>query len=411
MNETPYRVLIADDEPIIREGLRESIDWAALGMKVVGEAEDGEEALELALDLDVHLALVDMNMPFLNGISLMRKLRERLPDCRFVIITGHDEFDYAREGIRLGVEDYILKPVNPEALRGVLLRVKDSLDGEAKQAGYLKLASEQIRRNIPMLKARFGQEWAEGRLGGEEIGERLAFLGLPSDPLLQLCVIRWPEPEAAQPILKESDRQLYWFAAENIVSELAGQRRHMLIRDSSGLLLLFLWDTAEQEIAEVIERQVRRFLKLGVQAHIESVPPGSDPENLPDVYKRCREAVYKDAQLSPLVRRAREYIRDYYGDPELTLEAFARNLQVSPVYLSRVLKKELGDSFVALLTHTRIRKAIELLNTTDLPIYEIAEQSGYDSQHYFSTAFKKVMGVSPNQYRRGAAFPERPSGQ
>ncbi|NGZ77590.1 response regulator transcription factor [Saccharibacillus alkalitolerans] len=409
MREEPYRVLIADDEPIIREGLREAVNWEELGMEVAGEAEDGEEALELALSLRVHLVLVDMNMPFLNGISVMRKLRERLPDCRFVIITGHDEFDYAREGIRLGVEDYILKPVNPELLRGVVLRVKESLDSEAKQAGYLKLASEQIRRNIPLLKARFGQEWAEGLLNGEEIEERLKFLGLPAASPVQLCVIRWPEPEAAQPVMRESDRQLYLFAAENIVSELAGERRHMLIRDSGGLLLLFLWDAAEAEIAAHIERSVRRFLKITVQAHIESVTSGT--ESLPNVYKRCREAVYKDAQLSPLVRRAREYIRDYYGDPDLTLESFARDLQVSPVYLSRVLKKELGDSFVALVTHARIRKAIELLNTTDLPIYEIAEQSGYDSQHYFSTAFKKVMGVSPNQYRRGAAFPDQPSGR
>ncbi|MDO3410257.1 response regulator [Saccharibacillus sp. CPCC 101409] len=409
MKEAPYRVLIADDEPIIREGLREAVDWAALGMEVAGEAEDGEEALELALELNPSLVLVDMNMPFLSGIELMKKLRERLPDCRFVIITGHDEFDYAREGIRLGVEDYILKPVNPELLRGVLLRVKENLDNRAKQDEYLKLASEQIRRNIPMLQARFGQEWAEGLLEEEEAEERLRFLGLPPASPAQLCVVRWPEPEAAQPVIRENDRQLYLFAAENIVSELAGTRRSMLIRDSAGLLLLFLWDEAEDGMTAQIERSVRQFLKITVQAHMESV--GGAAASLPEVYKRCREAVYKDAQLSPLVRRAREYIRDYYGDPELTLESFARNLQVSPVYLSRVLKKELGDSFVALLTHTRIRRAIQLLNSTDLPIYEIAEQSGYDSQHYFSTAFKKVMGVSPNQYRRGAAFPDQPAGR
>ncbi|WP_172254621.1 response regulator [Saccharibacillus deserti] len=409
MRETPYRVLIADDEPIIREGLREAVNGAGLGMEVVGEAEDGEEALELALSLNVHLVLVDMNMPFLNGIALMRKLREQLPDCRFVIITGHDEFDYAREGIRLGVEDYMLKPVNPELLRGVLLRVKENLDNLAKQAGYLKLASEQIRRNIPLLKARFGQEWAEGLLGEDEIEERLGFLGLPSSSPVQLCVIRWGERESVQPVLRESDRQLYTFATENIVSELTGSRRNMLMQDTAGLLLLFLWDAAEADLAAIIERSVRRFLKIAVNAHMEPVSGGV--LSLPDTYLRCRAAVYKDAQLSPLVRRAREYLGEYYGDPELTLESFARTLQVSPVYLSRILKKELGDSFVALLTHARIRKAIELLNSTDLPIYEIAERSGYDSQHYFSTAFKKVIGVSPNQYRRGAAFPDQPAGR
>ncbi|QDH20153.1 response regulator [Saccharibacillus brassicae] len=407
MKESKYRVLIADDEPIIREGLREAVDWAQLGMEVAGEAEDGEEALELALRLNVHLVLVDMNMPFLNGIALMRRLREQLPDCRFVIITGHDEFDYAREGIRLGVEDYMLKPVNPDLLQGILRRVKESLDNQAKQAGYLKLASEQIRRNIPLLKARFGQEWAEGRLGEEEIEERLAFLELPSASPAQLCVVRWAERESAQSMLRESDRQLYAFAIENIASELAGDRRNLLVRDSAGLLLLFLWDAAEDDLAASIERSVRRFLKIAVNAHAQPLRGGAS--SVPDAYRQCRDAVYKDAQLSPLVRRAREYLGDCYGDPELTLESAARALQVSPVYLSRILKKELGDSFVALLTHTRIRKSIELLNATELSICEIAQRSGYDSQHYFSTSFKKVIGVSPNQYRRGAAFPDQPA--
>ncbi|PQP89874.1 helix-turn-helix transcriptional regulator, partial [Paenibacillus sp. AR247] len=123
-------------------------------------------------------------------------------------------------------------------------------------------------------------------------------------------------------------------------------------------------------------------------------------------YDACREAVFRDAQLSPLVRRARQLIHDNYDRPELTLESFAESLQVSPVYLSRMLKKELGTSFVGFLTQTRIRKAIQLLNATSLTIHEIAEQVGYDSQHYFSTAFKKVMGVSPNRYRRGDAYQE-----
>lgn len=81
-------------------------------------------------------------------------------------------------------------------------------------------------------------------------------------------------------------------------------------------------------------------------------------------------------------------------------------MQVSPVYLSRTLKKELGTSFITLMTQTRIQKAIHLLNSTDLSILDIAERVGYDSQHYFSTAFKKVMGVSPNRYRKGATVQE-----
>ena len=110
--------------------------------------------------------------------------------------------------------------------------------------------------------------------------------------------------------------------------------------------------------------------------------------------------------MSPLVRRAKDYIRETYTEADMSLENFANLMQVSPVYLSRIIKQELGTSFVILVTQLRMSKAIQLLSATDLPINEIAEKVGYDTQHYFSTAFKKAVGVSPNQYRKGAAFQE-----
>lgn len=125
-----------------------------------------------------------------------------------------------------------------------------------------------------------------------------------------------------------------------------------------------------------------------------------------DAYRVSRDRVYGESQLSPIVRRARQLIQEGYADRELTLEALASRLQVSAVYLSRVLKKELNDSFVTLVTRARIRKAVQLLDSTTLSIYDIAERTGYDSQHYFSTAFKKTMGVSPVQYRKGGGIQE-----
>lgn len=135
-----YRVLIADDEPIIREGIRDAIDWITLGMEVVGEAEDGEEALERAADLGVDIVLVDMNMPFLNGIELIRALQQKCPCCRYLIISGHDEFAYAQEAVRLGVEDYILKPVQAEQLYAALERLHQRLTEEHQRTAYVQQA-------------------------------------------------------------------------------------------------------------------------------------------------------------------------------------------------------------------------------------------------------------------------------
>lgn len=204
-----YQVLIADDEPIIREGIRDCIDWAALGMEVAAEAEDGEEALELVGQLHIDIVLVDMNMPFMDGIELIRRLREERPECRCLIISGHDEFAYAQEAVRLGVEDYILKPVDADQLHAALLRLRQRMDEEYKRAAYVEQAAGQIERNIPLLRQRFCLEWLEGQHTGKDVMEQLAFLRLPSRPPAQIGVVRWPAAEARQTIMRENDRQLF----------------------------------------------------------------------------------------------------------------------------------------------------------------------------------------------------------
>ncbi|MFB5763677.1 response regulator transcription factor [Paenibacillus medicaginis] len=396
-----YQVVIADDEPIIREGIRDTVNWEELGMTVAGEAEDGEEAFALALEKTVDIMLVDMNMPFMDGIELIRRLRAERPGCRFVVISGHDEFAFAQQALRLGVEDYLLKPVDPKQLHSVLARVGRELDEERQHDHYLKLASEQIDRNIPLLRQRFCQEWMDGLVAGDEAGQRLDFLRLPRKVPAQIGVVRWPAMAARESLMKENDRQLFLFAAENIASELLSPLPHVIFHDQTGLIGICLWEEAPEESGALIEREVGKYLNIAVQACFEAVSGGMS--SVPEVYRGCREQVYQEARLSPLVRRARQLIGERYTDQELTLEGIASQLQVSPVYLSRVLKKELNTSFVGLVTGARIAKAVRLLDSTSLPVHEVALMSGYDSQHYFSTAFKKRMGVSPNQYRKGSA--------
>jgi two-component system response regulator YesN len=123
--------------------------------------------------------------------------------------------------------------------------------------------------------------------------------------------------------------------------------------------------------------------------------------DVPEKYRQVLLELSSEAQISPVAKRAKQYISENYSNSELTLETVANEIFVTPVYLSRLIKQELGTTFVGLITQLRTQKAVQLLNTTDLSILEISDQCGYDSQHYFSTAFKKMMGVSPNQYRRG----------
>ena len=393
-----WNVLIADDEAIIREGIRTSVDWERLGLCVVGEAEDGEQALELALETGAHILLVDLSMPIMNGLTLIAHVRERLPACKVVIVSGHDEFAYAQEAIKLEVEDYLLKPIDPDQLRAVLTRVRDKLEAAAANEDLMQLASKQIEKNVSLLRERFCLDWMRGDLAAEEVLEQLAFLRLPPEAPETVGVIRWPEQSRGKELYSERDRQLLLFAIENIVEELLRPHRMVRFRNEAGCIVVLVWGAPAPEAFARIEEAVGQYLKITVLSCFLGNANGLDA--VPALYAEARAAVSKTTRLSPLVRRTQELIEERFADSSLTLEGLANELNVSNVYLSRLFKQESGVSFVNWLTHMRIKEAVRLLGTTELAIHEIAEQVGYETQHYFSTAFKKIMGVPPNQYRK-----------
>ena len=207
---------------------------------------------------------------------------------------------------------------------------------------------------------------------------------------------------APQPLMKESDRQLYLFAMENIIAELFHPAPCVLFRDHTGWIGICCWGVADSNIAADAEQLIQKYLKLAVNVHLEPVSEEADGA-VAAAYEACREGVFKEAQLSAGTAGSSAHpgtVCRSGADAGI----FAQALQVSPVYLSRTLKKELGTSFITLMTQTRIQKAIQLLNSTELSILDIAERVGYDSQHYFSTAFKKVMGYRRTGTAKGRRF-------
>ncbi len=404
MRPSMWKVIIADDEPIIREGLREAVDWHALGLEVIAEAEDGEEALELAIRHEADIMLVDLNMPIKNGLTLIQDIKQQLPGCRIVIVTGHDEFNYAQQAVHLGVDEYILKPANPAHLTEVLRRIKVQLEQAEEQEKHIEHASRQIRKNIPLLRERFCNEWIEDAISKQEVLEQLRFLDLPDTPPTLVGIIRWPEIDLGQSVRSERDRQLMLFAIENIAEEIISPHAHVLFREPLGFICAIVWGTTDVALFTTIELAVTQYLKLQVIVQAEPVEKGLD--GVAAAYRKARGGVYKEASISPLVRRARQYLRDHYDDPMLSLEGTSKAIGVSSVYLSRLFKQELGITFVTLLTQIRISKSVQLLSSTNRSIADIAEAVGYDSQHYFSTTFKKTVGVSPIRYRKGEPFEE-----
>ncbi|MEK3721155.1 response regulator [Paenibacillus sp. FSL H8-0034] len=128
------RMLIVDDEPIICQGLRETIAWDTIDVEVAGEAYDGLEALQFAAKEPIDLVLTDINMDGMDGLELAKTLKERMPHIRIIILSGYDDFEYARRALRLGIEDYLLKPVDIEELMAMVQRIGQEIVLEAEQA-------------------------------------------------------------------------------------------------------------------------------------------------------------------------------------------------------------------------------------------------------------------------------------
>ena len=151
------RVLLVDDEIMIREGFKRLFDWEAHNCQVVGEAADGMEALAKIDTLDPDIAIMDINIPIMNGLKVIQLSRIKHPDTAFVIVSGYDDFSYCREALRLQITDYILKPVNYEEF-GVCI---DNLKIALFQRQSPKHQDRQEERTITLITRYLQEHLAE----------------------------------------------------------------------------------------------------------------------------------------------------------------------------------------------------------------------------------------------------------
>ena len=240
-----YSIMIVEDEELVRQGLTSLVNYEQFGMKVIDQAENGRIAWEKFQVQPADLLLTDINMPQLNGLDLAQLVREKAPSCHIIFLTGYDDFEFAQKAIRLGADDYLLKPFSKADIEEMLEKVKNKLDEEGKKA------------------------------------------------------------------------------------------------------------------------QVETLVDQGDSTELE------------------------------------EAIHSRLADSQLTLKDLALQLGFSPSYLSVLIKKTLGLPFQEYLIQERMKKAKLLLLTTDLKIYEIADQVGFEDMNYFSQRFKQVVGVTPRQYKKG----------
>jgi two-component system response regulator YesN len=281
------KVMVVDDEENIRLGIVEGIDWGSYGLEVVCQAENGREALELSQRHRPDIILLDINMPFVNGVEFSKQARKFLPHSRIIILSGYSDFEYAKESIKYGVSEYLLKPVSPGELMEAIVKARDMLTESIRKEQYLSGLKQRFLESIPALR----EKWVYDLLHAtyldhseKAIKKKLEWLGIdfPSDKFAA-CVIRI-EDLAERSSGKEEDKHLFLYAVKNICDEILSRNAFGLsVVTNEGLLEALIslesGDTCsylgELDLkSETIEKSIEEFLGLTVTVRFGSVYSG-----------------------------------------------------------------------------------------------------------------------------------------
>lgn len=306
-----YKLLIADDEEWIRDGLKTFVDWKTMGFTVVGEAEDGEQALEMVDKLSPHVVLTDIRMPFMTGIELMEKVRQFDRSIKFIILSGYDEFTYAHAAIDSGASGYLLKPINVDKLKEVFGKVKREFDEYRKE-------ETKKTRAYQLLRERFIAKLVQGNA---EIKHDLAELANEAgvqivDRGFAVLLVELDDMRRISEKYTSNDQELLQYALKNIAEELFRDECEVYFFDwnqpSFGMLLA--WDAGAavrpDEIAERYIAMTVDSIKLKI-----TVYSGSKAD---DAFQIKRS--YDSALLL-------SEMKFFYGKNRLISEASARAFQ------------------------------------------------------------------------------------
>lgn len=166
-----YKVLLVDDEEEVYEAIIRKLNWGELGFEVVGYARNGQEALEMAEELKPDVVMTDIKMPYMDGFELARRVKKMYKNTKFIIFSGFDELEYAKETIKIKAEEYVLKPINSKELKEVFERLKQNLDDELAEKNDVEKLRERYQKSLPALQIQFLGTLMEGNLTESQIDD------------------------------------------------------------------------------------------------------------------------------------------------------------------------------------------------------------------------------------------------
>ena len=393
-------VVVADDEQELLGAVCQLIDWEGIGFQLVGRASNGLDALQLVEELQPDFLLTDIHMPFISGTALAAQVKAVQPLIQVAFLSGYDEFEYAQQGIASEVIAYLLKPISMAQLTQELIEIHRKI--EKKQADFSAARQDASNHQAVAAAMLLDCYFYTGRV---ENLKALSRMGLAPESIRSVTVAALScadaDAQACQTALGAAEKFLSrQYPCRGFCS--AG-RIVLLLTSENGFLQL-------HAAIDELRRALKRLLDLDVSA-------GISKEHAPDAdfheaYKEAMEALKTaetesgfcaaDGQsgIDQLCGRVLQMIDKEYMDETLTLQSVSDRLHVSASYLGPNIKKNAGDTFINLLIRKRMAVALNLLQSSDSRIAEIARRCGYSDQSYFGYCFKKFYGVSPAKMRQ-----------
>lgn len=379
-----YQVLIVDDEENVRKGIIEAINRDNLGIDAIYEAESGKTALAFMGIHQVDLVITDIRMPEMGGIELIQKIREMNRELPVVVISGYSDFTYLQAAIHYGVNDYILKPIRPLDLNGVLESAFEQIE-----KNYIHLDQQTIHREVILCRM------VSGTIGRQEAREKLENTGVIfRRGKCSVCIIH--------PYEECTTGYLYKIAAL-ADRYLARERKGAAFVHSDGEVVAVLWGNGTDKDRESFREYIEK--KSGISCRLIIGDEVDEIEELPysyDTAKKSGEIWEKEGNkehYSKLIKDVLLYIERHYTE-KITLKEIGDKYSVNASYLGYLFKTETGSLFNDYINQLKISYAKTLLMNTNMRVYEVMEKTGIQDSHYFIRLFKKYTGASPSEYRK-----------
>ncbi|MGL4521903.1 MAG: response regulator transcription factor [Bacilli bacterium] len=390
-----YKLFIVDDEYMIREGMRYLIDWAYYNIEIVGEACDGEDAYQKLQEIDVDIVLTDISMPNLDGLGLISKLKKDQRNIKYIILSGYKEFSYIKEGLQLGIENYLLKPVSVKELEQTIEQSTTLLDEQYQAIEETFVFKEHILSRL-----------IQEEISTRDVKERLSFLDVhlqPGDYEVWKYTIDFGEN------MEREKRSLM---------RCIGKKYELAFFDHSHKLWLILGNETlanideievdiAQKIGDTIQNQdftLEKGERVNSYEKIAQSAKSIQSENMQDAHQsyyltHLLQQQQRDSKISPIVVHCLNIIADQYHK-DLSLKQLGIEMNINVAYLGQIFQKETGRTFSDYVNGIRVSHAMRRLSETLERVNDISISVGYGNVAYFHRIFKKYVHMSPAEFRQ-----------